>query len=74
VATVYINVNVSSVIGSVRRNPYVDNPVQLLTEAGLFINTENLFELAITTADFILKDRATVNILDRAGSTITLRG
>lgn len=73
-ATVYINVNVSSVIGSVRRNPYVDNPVQLLTEAGLFINTENLFELAITTADFILKDRATVNILDRAGSTITLRG
>ena len=72
-ATVYINVNVSSVIGSVRRNPYVDNPVQLLTEAGLFINTENLFELAITTADFILKDRATVNILDRAGSTITLR-
>ena len=73
-ATVYINVNVSSVIGSVRRNPYVDNPVQLLTEPGLFINTENLFELAITTADFILKDRATVNILDRAGSTITLRG
>ena len=73
-AMVYINVNVSSVIGSVRRNPYVDNPVQLLTEAGLFINTENLFELAITTADFILKDRATVNILDRAGSTITLRG
>lgn len=73
-ATIFINVNVSSVIGSVRRNPYIDNPVQLLTEAGLFINTENLFELAITTADFILKDRATVNILDRAGSTITLRG
>jgi hypothetical protein len=74
VATIFINVNVSSVIGSVRRNPYLDDPVQLLTEAGLFINTENLFELAITTADFILKDRAAVNILDRAGSTITLRG
>lgn len=73
-ATIFINVNVSSVIGSVRRNPYLDDPVQLLTEAGLFINTENLFELAITIADFILKDRATVNILDRAGSTITLRG
>lgn len=73
-ATIFINVNVSSVIGSVRRNPYLDDPVQLLTEAGLFINTENLFELAITTADFILKDRAAVNILDRAGSTITLRG
>lgn len=73
-ATIFINVNLSSVIGSVRRNPYLDDPVQLLTEAGLFINTENLFELAITTADFILKDRAAVNILDRAGSTITLRG
>lgn len=73
-ATIFINVNVSSVIGSVRRNPYLDDPVQLLTEAGLFINTENLFELAITTADFILKDRAAVNILDRAGSTINLRG
>lgn len=73
-ATIFINVNLTSVIGSVRRNPYLDDPVQLLTEAGLFINTENLFELAITTADFILKDRAAVNILDRAGSTITLRG
>lgn len=73
-ATVYINVNLSSVIGSIRRNPYLDDPVQLLTEAGLFVNTENLFELAVTTADFILKDRATAQILDRAGSTITLRG
>jgi hypothetical protein len=74
VATVYINVNLSSVIGSIRRNPYLDDPVQLLTESGLFVNTENLFELAVTTADFILKDRATAQILDRAGSTITLRG
>ena len=73
-ATVYINVNLSSVIGSIRRNPYLDDPVQLLTESGLFVNTENLFELAVTTADFILKDRATAQILDRAGSTITLRG
>lgn len=73
-ATVYINVNLSSVIGSIRRNPYLDDPVQIITQDGRFINTQNLFELAVTTADFILKDRATAQILDRAGSTITLRG
>lgn len=73
-ATVYINVNLSSVIGSIRRNPYLDDPIQIITQDGRFINTQNLFELAVTTADFILKDRATAQILDRAGSTITLRG
>lgn len=72
-STVYIAINFSSVIGSIRRNPYLDTPIQLLTEDGDFINTENQFELAITDPDFTIRDRASVQILDRAGATINMR-
>ena len=72
--TVYIGINFSSVIGSIRRNPYLDDPIQLETEDDRFINTENLFELAVTTANFNLADRSFSLIQDRAGSTIVLRG
>lgn len=72
--TVYIGINFSSIIGSIRRNPYIDDPIQILTESGLFLNTENAFELAITTPNFNLADRAGSLIQDRAGSTIVLRG
>lgn len=71
--TVYIAINFNSVLGSVRRNPFLDDPIQLLTEDGDFINTQNAFELAITDPDYSIKDRANVQILDRAGSAINMR-
>lgn len=73
-ATVFIALSIDSIVGSVRRNPFVDDPIQLITESGVLIRTENEYELAITTADYTLKDRANALIKDRAGSTIVLRG
>jgi hypothetical protein len=73
-ATVYINFAISSVLGSVRRNPFVDDPIQLITESGAVIQAESGFELAITIPDYNVRDRLNALIQDRAGSTIVLRG
>lgn len=73
-ATVYINFAISSVLGSVRRNPFVDDPIQLTTESGAVIQAESGFELAITIPDYNVRDRLNALIQDRAGSTIVLRG
>jgi hypothetical protein len=73
-STVYISLSISSLIGSIRRNPYVDDPVQLTTESLALIQTEDGFELAVTVADYNVRDRFNALIQDRAGSTIVLRG
>lgn len=73
-ATVFIALSIDSIIGSVRRNPFIDDPIQLITESGVLIRTENDFELAITIADYNVRDRLGALITDRAGSTIVLRG
>jgi len=74
VATVFIGLSIDSIVGSVRRNPFVDDPIQLITESGVLIRTEDEFELAITIADYNVRDRLNALILDRAGSPIVLRG
>lgn len=73
-ATVFIALSIDSIVGSVRRNPFIDDPIQLITESGVLIRTENDFELAITIADYNVRDRLGALITDRAGSTIALRG
>lgn len=73
-ATVFIALSIDSIVGSVRRNPFIDDPIQLITESGVLIRTENEFELAITIADYNVRDRLNALILDRAGSQIALRG
>lgn len=73
-ATVFIALSIDSIVGSVRRNPFIDDPIQLITESGVLIRTENDFELAITIADYNVRDRLGALITDRAGSTIVLRG
>lgn len=73
-ATVFIGLSIDSIVGSVRRNPFVDDPIQLITESGVLIRTEDEFELAITIADYNVRDRLNALILDRAGSPIVLRG
>jgi hypothetical protein len=73
-ATVFISLAIESIIGSVRRNPFADAPVQLLTEFDELMQDERGFELAITVADFNVRDRLNALIADRAGSTIVLRG
>ena len=73
-ATVFIALSIDSIVGSVRRNPFIDDPIQLITESGVLIRTENEFELAITIADYNVRDRLNALILDRAGSPIALRG
>jgi ABC-type lipopolysaccharide export system ATPase subunit len=73
-ATVFISLVIESIIGSVRRNPFADDPIQLITEFGELVQDERGFELAITVADFNVRDRLNALIADRAGSTIVLRG
>ena len=73
-ATVFIGLSIDSIVGSVRRNPFVDDPIQLITESGVLIRTEDEFELAITIADYNVRDRLNALIADRAESTIVLRG
>lgn len=73
-ATVFISLSINSIVGSVRRNPFADAPVQLLTEFDELMQDERGFELAITVADFNVRDRQNALIVDRAGSTIVLRG
>lgn len=73
-ATVFISLAIESILGSVRRNPFADAPVQLLTEFDELMQDERGFELAITVADFNVRDRLNALIADRAGSTIVLRG
>ena len=73
-ATVFISLAIESILGSVRRNPFADAPVQLLTEFDELMQDERGFELAITVADFNVRDRLNALIADRAGSTIALRG
>lgn len=73
-ATVFISLAIESIIGSVRRNPFADDPIQLITEFGELVQDERGFELAITVADFNVRDRLNALIADRAGSTIVLRG
>ena len=72
-ATVFIGLSIDSIVGSVRRNPFVDDPIQLITESGVLIRTGDEFELAITIADYNVRDRLNALITDRAGSTIVLR-
>ena len=73
-ATVFISLAIESIIGSVRRNPFADDPIQLITEFGELVQDERGFELAITVADFNVRDRLNALTADRAGSTIVLRG
>lgn len=44
-ATVYINLIIKSIIGSVRSNPLVDPEVQLTTEGGAFLLTEGELQI-----------------------------
>jgi len=72
-STVYIALNINSIVGSIRNNPFIDPPVQLITEGGLVIYTENDFAIIKTDADYTIRDRLDAQILDRNGSIISMR-
>lgn len=72
-STVYIALNIESILLSIRDNVFVDAPTELRTEDGRFILTESGDGLAISALNYIVRTRDRTNLLDRSGSAISLR-